>query len=61
MLPVCACYLLFDLKLISRRDGENNGFLAGISFPPSSRALALAFLSLLKLPFPSPPNACHAG
>ena len=30
-------------------------------FSPSSRAPALPFLSRLKLPFPFPPNACHAG
>ena len=24
--------------IISRQDGENNGFLAGVSFPPSSHA-----------------------
>ena len=47
--------------IISRRYGENNGFLAGVSFPPSSSAPALAFLSRLKLPFPSLSNACHAG
>ena len=33
----------------------------GVSFLPSLFAPALAFLSHLKLPFPSFSNACHAG
>ena len=43
--------------IISRRDGENNGFLAGVSLPPSSRAPRTS----LALSFPSLSNACHAG
>ena len=35
--------------------------LAFPSFPLSSRAPVLAFLSRQKLPFPSLSNACHAG
>ena len=47
-------YVIFTY-IISRRDGENNGLL--VYFSPSSRAPALAFLSRLKLSFPS----CPAG
>ena len=43
--------------IISGRDGENNGFLAGVSLPPS----LLARPSRPKPPFPSLSNACHAG
>ena len=42
--------------LITARGGRE-----GRRFPPSLRAPALAFLSRLKLPFLSLPNACHAG
>ena len=55
----CSCFIF--AYIISRRNGENNGLLAGVSFPPSSRPPALAFLSRLTLPFPSFSNACHAG
>ena len=37
--------------IISRRDGENNGFLAGVSLPLSSRAPILSRLKPLSLPF----------
>ena len=40
--------------IISRRDGENNGFLAGVSLPPSSRAPRVSLAPktpFLKLPF----------
>ena len=55
----CSCFIF--AYIISRRNGENNGLLAGVSFPPSSRPPALAFLSRLTLPFPSFSKACHAG
>ena len=38
--------------IISRRDGENNGFLAGVSLPPSSRAPRAQ--NPLFLPFQTP-------
>ena len=47
--------------IISRRDGENNGFLAGVSLLPSLLARPSRFPSRPKPPFPSLSNACHAG
>ena len=47
--------------IISRRDGENNGFPCR-RFPPSLPPRApLTFPSRLKPPFPSLSNTCHAG
>ena len=41
------------------KTSKTNGLLAGVfSLPPRG---PLAFLSLLKLPFPSLSNTCHAG
>ena len=49
----------FNIRLVDVKNEKNNGLLAGVSLP-RPRAL-LAFLSHLKLPFPSLSNACHAG
>ena len=45
----------------AREEGGNNGFMAGLAFPPSSRTPPLAYLSRLKLPLPPLSNACQAG
>ena len=50
-------YTLYSLSVARGARGGREGR----RFPSSSRALALAFLSRLKLPFPFLPNACHAG
>ena len=41
------------------RGAREEGGREGVSFPPPRAPLA--FLSHLKLPFPSVSNACHAG
>ena len=38
--------------IISRRDGENNGFLAGVFLPPSSRAPRVSLAPKTPFPFP---------
>ena len=48
----------FNIRLVDVKNEKCNSLLAGVSFPPSSRPPALAFLSRLKLPFPSFSNAC---
>ena len=49
-------YTFYSLSVARRARGGREGG----SLPPS-RAPALAFLSRLKLSFPSLPNACQAG
>ena len=48
----------FNIRQVDVKNEKWNSLLAGVSFPPSSRPPALAFLSRLKLPFPSFSNAC---
>ena len=43
-------YVIFVIFLIGRRDGENNGFLAGLPFPPS--VPHAWFRALILFPFP---------
>ena len=43
----------FNICLVDAKNQKYNGLLAGVSFPPSSLVPALAFLSRLKLSFPS--------
>ena len=47
--------------IISGRDGENNGFLASVSLPPSPLVRPSHFPRAQNPPFPSLSNACHAG
>ena len=63
------CYRIADLALhfpffvacVARRlKGKGKGVL-DVRETRGACEEALAFLSRLKLPFPSPPNACHAG
>ena len=48
----------FNIRLVDVKNEKCNSLLTGVSFPPSSRPPALAFLPRLKLPFPSFSNAC---
>ena len=45
-----------ETRGVARREGRKLRFLPSLLALPDP-----VFLSRLKLPFPSPPNACHAG